>query len=72
MNLICDQKFDKNQIIKWELYIMDKLNYNISMPNIFDLFQFINVIKNLSLKDYNLGLFILEMFVVNGGVLKYY
>ena len=50
---------------------MDKLNYNISMPTIFDLFQFINVIKNLSLKDYNLGLFILEMFVVSGGVLKY-
>ena len=50
---------------------MDKLNYNISMPTIFNLFQFINVIKNLSLKDYNLGLFILEMFVVSGGVLKY-
>ena len=50
---------------------MEKLNYNISMPTIFNLFQFINVIKNLSLKDYNLGLFILEMFVVSGGVLKY-
>ena len=23
---ICDQKFDKKLIIKWELYIMDKLN----------------------------------------------
>ena len=51
--------------------IIYKLNYNISMLTIFDLFQFINVIKNLSLKDYNLGLFILEMFVVSGGVLKY-
>ena len=50
---------------------MDKLNYNISIPTIFDLFQFIKVIKNLNLKDYNLGLFILEMFVISGGVLKY-
>ena len=69
--MVCDQKFKKDQIIKFESYIMEKLNYNISMPTIFNLFQFINVIKNLSLKDYNLGLFILEMFVVSGGVLKY-
>ena len=69
--IICERKFNKEQINKCELYIMDKLNYNISIPTIFDLFQFIKVIKNLNLKDYNLGLFILEMFVISGGVLKY-
>ena len=45
--VVYDKKFNKDQIIKYELYIIDKLNYNISMPKIFDLFQFINVIKIL-------------------------
>ena len=50
---------------------MESLNYNISMPTIFDLFQFIKVTKNLTEKDYYLGLFILEMFIIIGVALKY-
>ena len=50
---------------------MRKLDYNLSLPTIFDLFQFIKVIKYLSEKEYNFGLFVLEMFVINGGNLKY-
>ena len=41
------------------------------MPTIFDLFQFIKVIKNFTQKEYYLGLFILEMFIISGGDLKY-
>lgn len=68
---ICDKQFSKEDINKCELKIMEKLNYNISMPTIYDLYQFIKVIKNMKEKEYNLGLFILEMFVISGGVLKY-
>ena len=68
---LCDKQFGKDDINKCELNIMQKLNYNISMPTIFDLYQFVKVIKNMKEKDYNLGLFILEMFVISGQVLKY-
>ena len=69
--LICQNKFNKEQINKYELNIMESLNYNISLPTIFDLFQFIRVIKNLTQKEYYLGLLILEMFIISGGALKY-
>jgi len=68
---LCRLKSSKEQIKKYELDIMEKLNYNISIPTIFDLFQFIKVIKNMNLRDYNLGLFILEMFYISGAALKY-
>ena len=68
---LCRKTFSKEQINKHELDIMEKLNYNISIPTIFDLFQFVRVIKNMNLRDYNLGLFILEMFYISGGALKY-
>ena len=69
--LICQNKFNKEQINKSELNIMEGLNYNISIPTIFDLFQFIKFIKNLAQKEYYLGVFILEMFIISGGSLKY-
>ena len=69
--IICDKQFTKDDINKCELNIMQKLNYNISMPTIFDLYQFVKVIINMNEKEYNLGLFILEMFVISGRVLKY-
>ena len=68
---ICGKAFNKEQINKCELFLMEKLNYNISIPTIYDLFQFVKVIKNMNLKDYNLGLFILEMYYISGGALKY-
>ena len=68
---ICNNEFNKEQINKCELIIMEKLNYNISIPTIYDLFQFIKVYKCMSLKEYYLGLFILEMFVIGGGILKF-
>lgn len=68
---VCGNKFNKEQINKCELNIMEKLNFNISIPTIFDLFQFIKVLKNMKSKEYYLGLFILEMFVISGGVLRY-
>ena len=68
---LCRKAFSKEQINKHELDIMEKLNYNISIPTIFDLFQFARVIKNMNLRDYNLGLFILEMFYISGGALRY-
>ena len=69
--IICDKQFSKDDINKCELNIMHKLNYNISMPTIFDLYQFVKVIKNMKEKEYNLGLLILEMFVINGKIVKY-
>lgn len=68
---IFENKFNKEQINKCEMNIMEKLNFNISMPTIFDLFQFIKVLKNMNKKEYYLGLFILEMFVIGGGALRY-
>lgn len=68
---ICGNKFSKENIKKCELNIMEKLNYNISIPTIYDLYQFIKVLKNMTTKDFNLGLFILEMFIISGGELKY-
>ena len=68
---ICGNAFNKEQINKCELNLMEKLNYNISIPTIYDLFQFVKVIKNMNVKDYNLGLFILEMYYIGGGALKY-
>jgi hypothetical protein len=68
---ICGNVFNKEQINKCELNLMEKLNYNISIPTIYDLFEFIKVIKNMNMKDYNLGLFILEMYYIGGGALKY-
>ena len=68
---ICGKKFNKEQINKYEINIMEALNYNISYPTIFDLFQFIKVINHLSEKEYYLGLFILEMFVISGGILQF-
>ena len=68
---ICGKKFNKEDIKKCELNIMDKLNYNLSIPTIFDLFQFIKIIKYLNEKEYYFGLFVLEMFVINGRNLKY-
>ena len=68
---ICGKAFNKEQINKCELILMEKLNYNISIPTIYDLFQFVKVIKNMNVKDYNLGLFILEMYYIGGGALKY-
>ena len=69
--LICGNKFNKEHINKCELNIMEKLNYNISIPTIYDLYQFIKVLKNMTSKEFYLGLFILEMFVISGGSLKY-
>ena len=68
---ICQKKFNKEDINKCEINIMMKLDYNLSLPTIFDLFQFIKVIKYLSEKEYYFGLFVLEMFIINGGNLKY-
>ena len=65
------KKFNKEDINKCEINIMRKLDYNLSLPTIFDLFQFIKVIKYLSEKEYYFGLFVLEMFIINGGNLKY-
>ena len=69
--LICENKFNKEDINKCEMNIMEKLGYNISIPTIYDLYQFIKVFKNLTSKEFYLGLFILEMFVISGGALKY-
>jgi len=68
---ICGRKFTKDDIKKCEINIMEKLNFNLSVPTIFDLFQFIKIIKYLTEKEYYFGLFVLEMFVINGGNLKY-
>ena len=68
---ICQKKFTKEEINKCEINIMEKLDYNLSIPTIFDLFQFIKIIKYLSEKEYFFGLFVLEMFVINGGNLRY-
>lgn len=68
---ICNNKYTKEQMFKCELNIMEKLDYNISRPTIFDLFQFIKIIKNMTPKEYNLGLFIFEMLIISGQVLKY-
>lgn len=68
---VCNNKYTKEQMIKCELNIMEKLDYNISRPTIFDLFQFIKIIKNMTPKEYNLGLFIFEMFIISGQALKY-
>lgn len=68
---VCNNKYTKDQMIKCELNIMEKLDYNISRPTIFDLFQFIKIIKNMTPKEYNLGLFIFEMFIISGQALKY-
>ena len=68
---ICENKFNKEHINKCELTIIEKLNYNISIPTIYDLFQFIKFLKYMTSKEYYLGLFIMEMFVIGGGILKY-
>jgi hypothetical protein len=68
---ICENKFNKEQINKCELNLMEKLSYNISIPTIYDLYQFIKVLKNMTPKEFYLGLFILEMFTISGGALKY-
>ena len=68
---ICQKKFGKEEINKCEINIMEKLDYNLSIPTIFDLFQFIKIIKYLNEKEYYFGLFVLEMFVINGGNLRY-
>ena len=68
---ICENKFTKDDINRYEIIIMEKLGYNLSIPTIFDLFQFIKIIKCLNEKQYFFGLFVLEMFVLKGGNLKY-
>ena len=68
---ICGNKFNKEKINKCELNLMEKLSYNISIPTIYDLYQFIKVFKNMASKEFYLGLFILEMFMISGGALKY-
>lgn len=67
----CGGKFSKEELKKCELNVMEKLDNNLSIPTIFDLFQFIKIIKYLTEKEYYLGLFVLEMYVINGGNLKY-
>ena len=69
--MACGNRFSKEQINKCELNIMENLDYNISIPTIFDLFQFIKIIKNITLKEYNLSLFIFEMLFISGLSLKY-
>jgi hypothetical protein len=71
LNMACGNRFSKEQINKCELNIMENLDYNISIPTIFDLFQFIKIIKNITLKEYNLSLFIFEMLFISGLSLKY-
>ena len=68
---LCGRKFNKEDIKRCEINIMEKLNFNLSLPTIFDLFQFIKIIKYLSEKEYFFGLFVLEMYLINGGNLKY-
>ena len=68
---ICQKKFNKEDINKCEINIMRKLDYNLSLPTIFDLFQFIKVIKYLNEKEYYFGLFVIEMFIIDGGNLRY-
>ena len=67
----CGKKFNKEEMKTCEINIMDKLDNNLSIPTIFDLFQFIKVIKYLNDKEYYLGLFLIEMYVINGGNLIY-
>ena len=68
---ICNYKFTKEQILKYEVNIMKVLNYSLGASTIFDLFQFIQFAKNMDNKSYNLGLFLIEMFIIVGGNLKY-
>ena len=71
LNTACGNRFSKEQINKCELDIMEQLDYNISFPTIFDLFQFIKIIKNMTPKEYNLSLFIFEIIYISGLSLKY-
>ena len=54
---ICENKFDKEQINKCEMNILEKLNFNISIPTIYDLYQFVKVLRNMTSKEFHLGLF---------------
>ena len=50
----CGGKFSKEELKKCELNVMEKLDNNLSIPTIFDLFQFIKIIKYLTEKEYYL------------------
>ena len=68
---LCGNRFTKEEINRYEIIIMEKLDYNLTIPTIFDLFQFIKIIKYLNEKEYNFGLFVLEMLVIKGRNFKY-
>ena len=71
LNAACGNRFSKELINKCELNIMEHLDYNISIPTILDLLQFIIIIKNMTPKEYNLSLFIFEILFISGLSLKY-
>ena len=68
---VCNNIFTKEQLLKCEIKIMNIINYNIMPSNVFELYQFISVAKNLDDKIYNFGLFLLEMIIIVGENLKY-
>lgn len=67
----CNYNFTKEEILHYEKNIMEILNFDISTPTIYDLFQFIKIAKKMNNILYNLGLLFLEMFITVGGNLKY-
>ena len=68
---LTDKYYSEDDIISFENEILKVLNFNVSLPTCFDLYQFMSVILNYNKKDFYLGMYLLEAFLVDFNSTKY-
>ena len=71
LNDMTDSSYSPKEIVEMEKEILSTLNYNLTIPNQFDIYQLMSMKYKLERKDYFFGLFILELYALDASCTKY-
>lgn len=59
------------EIIKFELEVLEQLDFKVSAPNQYDLYQFMSLKFKFNRREFFIGLFLLETFLLDLNTTKY-
>lgn len=62
---ICDNSFDKEELIKMEADILKTINYDISFPLSIDFYEILAKLLNFNQQEFYMGQFLMECFFLN-------
>ena len=68
---ITKKTYSKNEIIKFELFILKTLNYEFTFPTVLIFFDLLALNFNMSEKEYFLGRYFCEIFLLDYNINKY-